>query len=333
MGQYFLCVNPDRDEYLHPHAMGCGLKKPEIVGSGMSVMDAFAMLIADPGAGGRRPGDVHVPGRTGRWAGQRCFFVGDYAEDGDLPQWGWPTSEGEMYDRIQATGRDVGRTVMRIIVDVHAHVRVTTRSTTTYLDGTVDVTHRPVDVPVIGAGEEMRIDERDRTPWNADGYDKARRKLATLDVERYVVDAADGTRRLVANLDRREYLDPRQLAEIPTMAGIMRGNLKRWNRKTNRMMEGEDCPTTLQLLGEMTFHDPGCDYEGGVDRMDLTGRWRGDRLVITSETSRTGPTTTSIEGDPTWTNVTGRLLSLLPKPDWKTYHDMTNSQRYGAIGP
>lgn len=77
-----------------------------------------------------------------------------------------------------------------------------------------------------------------------------------------------GQRRVVANLDKREFFDPRALGEVPTTAALMRG---------------EDGCSALALM-LMLFH-PERRGGGDVDRDEFpeVGRWRGDRLVITAE--------------------------------------------------
>jgi hypothetical protein len=79
MGQYFVLVNLDKREYLHPHKLGMGLKLYEICANkGAGVLPY--LLRKSSGNGG---GDVNL--RTewaGHWAGDRIVVIGDYDESG-----------------------------------------------------------------------------------------------------------------------------------------------------------------------------------------------------------------------------------------------------------
>lgn len=101
MGQYHYVVNLDKEEYLHPHAFGDGLKLLEFGASGCGTMTALALLLArDNGPGG---GDMHSDDPLiGRWAGDRVIIVGDYGKP-------HPTREeiGESFLNISAAAREM----------------------------------------------------------------------------------------------------------------------------------------------------------------------------------------------------------------------------------
>jgi len=79
MGQYFLIVNLDKKEYLHPHKMGSGLKLWEICASNMGRVLPFLLRQSNETGGG----DIQKEYKTaGRWAGNRITVVGDYDESG-----------------------------------------------------------------------------------------------------------------------------------------------------------------------------------------------------------------------------------------------------------
>ena len=97
MGQYYKIVNLDKGQYLHPHALGDGLKLLEFACSAPGTMTALAILLAD--SNGRGGGDLMGPydpktGRTldvpdpygliGSWAGDRIVVTGDYGDHGKL---------------------------------------------------------------------------------------------------------------------------------------------------------------------------------------------------------------------------------------------------------
>jgi len=110
MGQYWLPVNLDKQEFIDPHKLGSGLKLWEQLANHPGTNAALIVLLAAmpaPRGGGDLDLDVNwhgperknmggpgpmpeeypiVAARTiGRWAGDRIALVGDYAEDSDLP--------------------------------------------------------------------------------------------------------------------------------------------------------------------------------------------------------------------------------------------------------
>lgn len=79
MGQYYLVVNIDKGEYLHPHRAGDGLKLMEFACSSQSTMMLLALLLAK--GNGRGGGDIDSRDRMiGHWAGDRIVITGDYAD-------------------------------------------------------------------------------------------------------------------------------------------------------------------------------------------------------------------------------------------------------------
>ena len=84
MGQYYKLVNLTKREYIHPHALGAGLKLIEQVGTYPSIGSALLVLLAC--SNGRGGGDLADNPIIGKWAGDRLALVGDYAEDNDLEQ-------------------------------------------------------------------------------------------------------------------------------------------------------------------------------------------------------------------------------------------------------
>ena len=112
MGQYWMVVNLDKEEFVYPHKLGCGLKLWEqLVNSPGTGAALIVLTAAMPKTRGGGDFDLeenwHGPERTseykidpapmpehyqeiaartiGRWAGDRIALVGDYAEDSDLP--------------------------------------------------------------------------------------------------------------------------------------------------------------------------------------------------------------------------------------------------------
>lgn len=62
MGQYYLIVNVDKKEYIHPHNFGNGMKLMEWSWNGNRVIKALSNLM------------------MGDWKGDRVYVVGDYAD-------------------------------------------------------------------------------------------------------------------------------------------------------------------------------------------------------------------------------------------------------------
>jgi hypothetical protein len=92
MGQYHNIVSATANEYLDPHALGCGLKMLE---QGLTYAGTRAALIAMISRSpGNQPADLGYSPMIGRWAGHRILGIGDYAEDEDIPGWdGTPLSK------------------------------------------------------------------------------------------------------------------------------------------------------------------------------------------------------------------------------------------------
>lgn len=80
MGQYYLTVNLDKQEYIHPHKFNDGLKLVEFGSSGMGTMFGLAALLAD--GNGRGGGDLPENKLIGSWAGDRIVVAGDYGDFG-----------------------------------------------------------------------------------------------------------------------------------------------------------------------------------------------------------------------------------------------------------
>lgn len=85
MGQYHVPVNLDRREFIHPHAMGDGLKLGEWMYG--STAAALALLLAGQNHGGPRGGGdlATTDAIVGLWAGQRVYVLGDYYNASDFP--------------------------------------------------------------------------------------------------------------------------------------------------------------------------------------------------------------------------------------------------------
>jgi len=107
LGQYWVCTNLDKKEFISPHKLGCGLKLFEQLanhpGTGAALIILCACMPERRGGGDfdleededefvhdlKKAAGIsyaEIAKRTiGRWAGDRIALVGDYAERGDLP--------------------------------------------------------------------------------------------------------------------------------------------------------------------------------------------------------------------------------------------------------
>ena len=87
MGQYHAIYNLDKKEYVYPHDIGLGAKQWEHTGTIASLSDVLYILTTcSPMRGGGDFIDERPDGNfIGRWVGDRCVVIGDYAEQGDIP--------------------------------------------------------------------------------------------------------------------------------------------------------------------------------------------------------------------------------------------------------
>lgn len=79
MGQYWICINETKEEFIRPHMFGDGAKIMEFSCSSMGILTALTILLED---GELKEKFDDEEGRVvGRWAGDRIRFVGDYGEN------------------------------------------------------------------------------------------------------------------------------------------------------------------------------------------------------------------------------------------------------------
>jgi hypothetical protein len=80
MGQYFIAVNEDKQEWIHPHRFGDGMKFLELALSGGGFLAGLAVLLRKSTVHGL--GDLKCRDKVvGSWAGDRVSIVGDYDKD------------------------------------------------------------------------------------------------------------------------------------------------------------------------------------------------------------------------------------------------------------
>jgi hypothetical protein len=84
MGQYHKLVNRDACEHVDSHTLGSGLKAWEQTAGAVPAALVFLLSVRP----GNAPGDVGNHRLCGHWAGDRILAVGDYAEKGDIADFG-----------------------------------------------------------------------------------------------------------------------------------------------------------------------------------------------------------------------------------------------------
>lgn len=97
MGQYHNPVSVEKAEGFVPHDVGAGLKAGEQLYTPYSVAAALVGLVCL--RGGNMPADMSQSPLIGRWAATRVLMQGDYAEDGDIPNWEGPRLS-ELYEAV-----------------------------------------------------------------------------------------------------------------------------------------------------------------------------------------------------------------------------------------
>lgn len=269
MGQYHKLLNMDLKQKIHPHRLGCGLKMWELLHNTESTVEALGVLLSHTEGAGR-PADLVIEGVTGAWAGHAAFYVGDYADTGDMETWRWPLEEGEAYSGCEDEEDDDGKLVRQTDwVEMSRPVmRVFERqSGRAFINR--DATYGAMSVPVKPlAGGAYDIDiQPDDHPQRRDIMRAARAEVrARTDLSFISRDQfGDGQRRIIVNLDKLEFIDPEKFGETPTLAGMIQA-------------PSDSDWSSLTALSTMLFLP---ESRGGGDQEgELVGLWRGDRLVI-----------------------------------------------------
>ncbi len=125
MGQYFIIVNKDKKELIHPHKFGDGLKLLEFGCSSMGTMTALALLLrkSNEGGGGDYSGDDTEV--VGRWTEDKIVIVGDY-------------DESKLYEKAEKDYKDISveiRKVMEKDLGIKYHIDIIN---TKELDGKIN---------------------------------------------------------------------------------------------------------------------------------------------------------------------------------------------------
>lgn len=129
MGQYYITVNLDKKQYLHPHKFNEGLKLMEFGCSANGTLTALAILLSS--GNGRGGGDLRAESDLiGSWAGDRVVVTGDYADplahvtDEQAEAWreanppeGDPTLDPTLYDVARDQFEDISEQILAVICE------------------------------------------------------------------------------------------------------------------------------------------------------------------------------------------------------------------------
>jgi hypothetical protein len=112
MGQYYLVVNLDKEQFLDPHCCGDGLKLLEFGCNSNGTLTALAVLLAD--GNGRGGGDLRSMNPIiGGWAGDRIVVAGDYADVAKFVM----DPERNLYAVAREQFHNVSRAALRAMTD------------------------------------------------------------------------------------------------------------------------------------------------------------------------------------------------------------------------
>ena len=206
--------------------------------------------------GGNRPADCSQSPLIGRWAGKRVLVQGDYAEDDDIPGWNGPRlsslyrSMRSVDERKPWDGMPEGYwDKVPLFADISQEARdfLEAACNIRYFDRTeklCDARGKVIDTWT--STHFVRVKPKARHFGNCGvaeyvidtGYSaqdlawlKERYGLKPIDVQRaphsgdwhglLPEEIGEGQRRVIANLDTLEYLDPVRFGQVPTLAGMV----------------------------------------------------------------------------------------------------------------
>ncbi|HEX6118656.1 MAG TPA: hypothetical protein VFZ03_04335 [Dongiaceae bacterium] len=295
MGQYHKLVTLTGFEFVRPGDLDCAPGAWQILATPYRVNAALAALISV--SPGDRPADLSHNPFVERWAGHRILCVGDYAKDGDaanIPGYTGPALP-TLYELLDERNLLPARKAPGVYYNVSANVRgmlehgCSVRFIGRAGDICVPVKTRARIGPtgwmhfdIVGDEEVVRyqqdIQHYASKPWDRAPSDGSTDSIADDDIDK-------GQVRVLANTDRREFIDPAAFGEVPTTAGIMRGNFGSAAAMMGMLFEPE-----ARGGGDLAIDSP------------LIGLWRNGRLFASSESEHPQlPTTGYIKDN--WTDL------------------------------
>jgi hypothetical protein len=320
MGQYHHPVCIEAEEGFVPHNLGCGLKEAEQIFTRPGTCAALVALVS--ARGGNMPADYSQSPLVGRWAGKRVLVQGDYAEDGDIPDWDGPPLSLLYHALRSPEERGPWEGMTEGYWDTVPVFADLSEEAAAFLEGACSVRFfgdnwrtfakvKPVarEFGQCGVGEYV-LD----TGYGADDLAYFKRAgMQPIDIQRVPRSSdwhgirphemAEGQRRVIANLDRREYLDPVKFGQVPTLAGLLadRGPPP-WPKAFAKADPGGIavidvagalfaflCHPARRGGGDLPANYDEAYGRGGKQvwrraaRAAVKGRWRGGRILGTAE--------------------------------------------------
>jgi hypothetical protein len=339
MGQYHHPVCIEAEEGLNPAGMDSGLKEGEQGFNRPSTPNAIVALVC--ARGGNMPADCSQSPLIGRWAGKRVLIQGDYAEDKDIPGWKGPRLS-KLYRAMRPVEERKPKKKWRT-TPVFADI---THEACAFLEAACNVRYFEHEQICKDGDPRSKTYGQIIDRWTSTHSVQVKpvaRHFGNCGVAEYVIDSIydardleylkrcgmkpedvqrpprsgdwhdflpeeipEGQRRVIANLETLEYIDPVKFGQIPTLAGIVSlvpkdralPILKKANQDNLQIVDvagglfvmachaqrrgGGDIPANAEEMG-------GIDGERaraaklfkGVE--DVKGRWRGVRILGTSE--------------------------------------------------
>src|SRR6516225_2993101 len=275
MGQYHHPVCIEAEEGLDPAGMDSGLKEGEQGFNRPSTPAAIVALVC--ARGGNMPADCSQSPLIGRWAGKRILIQGDYAQDNDIPGWKGPRLS-KLYRAMTPVEQRKPKKNWRTM-PVFA-----------------DITRDACDLEYLKRCGMQPVDVQ-RPPRSGDWHGFLPEEIP------------EGQTRAIVNLDTFEYLNPVKFGQAPTLAGMVTlapkdrnlPILKKANQDHLQIVDvagglfvmlchperrgGGDIPANGNILiaavGAGDSRAKAAKLFSGVE--DVKGRWRGGRILGTSE--------------------------------------------------
>ena len=117
MGQYYVIVNIEKKEFLHPHQFGDGLKLLEFGCNSCDILTGLTILLADENNNRYWWNLKSKDSIIGSWAGNKIVIAGNYA---DPDKFGIKTATKEdpncnLYDKATKYYKDVSLAVIDVL--------------------------------------------------------------------------------------------------------------------------------------------------------------------------------------------------------------------------
>ncbi|HVB18113.1 MAG TPA: hypothetical protein VNF04_16375, partial [Stellaceae bacterium] len=204
--------------------------------------------------GGNMPADCSQSPLIGRWAGKRVLVQGDYAEDGDIPNWDGPRLSTLYRAMVSLGEREPWDDMPEGYWDVPVFTDIS-QEACAFLEGACNVRY-------FEQTQQMKDDKgKIVDTWTSTHFVKVKptgKHFGNCGVAEYVIDTCydaqglewlkrcglqpidtqraprsgdwhgirpeeipEGQRRVIVNLDSLEYLDPVKFGQEPTLAGMV----------------------------------------------------------------------------------------------------------------